>query len=228
LKQGQNISILHLTDIHGSSGFIDKIGHEISDADLIILAGDITHFGKGNEAGNILELIRNYNKNILAVPGNCDYPEVEEYLSGINISVHRKIIRYNNILMAGLGGSLPCPGKTPFEYTEADAQEWLKDIGASVDADIPFVLISHQPPHGTVNDKLENGKHVGSYAVRDFIRSYHPLLCITGHVHEGICIDSLAGCKIVNPGPFREGRYAMINITGTQITEIKLKQVLTH
>jgi Icc-related predicted phosphoesterase len=33
-------------------------------------------------------------------------------------------------------------------------------------------------------------------------------VCFTGHIHEGVGIDTIGRCQVINPGPLREGRYA--------------------
>jgi uncharacterized protein len=222
-----SIHLLHLTDIHGAGFMIDSIGQEIAGADLVIISGDITHFGREKEAKNLLEKIRSYNRHVLAVPGNCDYPEVEQYLISENSCLHKKAVRHSGFILAGLGGSLPCPGTTPFEFTETEADLWLKQIECLREPHTPFLFIAHQPPFDTMNDDLGNGDHVGSRAVRQFILNTKPVLCATGHIHEGIGIDTIGNCKIVNPGPFRHGNYAIIHITGGEYptVEIQLKRI---
>jgi uncharacterized protein len=223
------INILHLTDIHGTEFYFDKIRQEIITSDLIIHSGDITHFGREKEARYIVEIIKAYNKNLYAVPGNCDYPGVEEYLVSENISLHRRVISFKGITLAGLGGSLPCPGTTPFEYSEMEAGGWLAELQVNIGTDTPFVFVSHQPPYGTLNDDVGSGTHVGSHEVEKFVLNSHAIVCTTGHIHEGAGADTLAGCKIVNPGPFREGYYALIHINTKeqQLTGIQLKHAGT-
>ena len=65
-------NILHLTDIHGAGQNIASISNELRKADLVILSGDITHFGYSKDVVPIIENIANFNKNIYAIPGNCD------------------------------------------------------------------------------------------------------------------------------------------------------------
>ncbi len=220
MTREKEFNILHLTDLHGNESLIEKIREEILGADLILLSGDITHFGKENEAKNILKKIQNQNNNVYAVSGNCDYPEVEEYLRKANITLHRKIKHFAGYNLTGLSGSLPCPGKTPLEYSETEADDWLSEIRKLLIPQIPLILLSHQPPFNTKNDDVGHNRHVGSKAVRNFIEDVNPVLCLTGHIHEGIGIDSIGCCKIVNPGPSRVGRYATIAISNQSDRQI--------
>jgi Icc-related predicted phosphoesterase len=102
-----------------------------------------------------------------------------------------------NYRIAGLCGSLPCPGKTPHEYSEEEYEALLEMI--HVPAGKLLIMVSHQPPAGTLNDQVSPGVHVGSKSVRHFIEKHRPLVCFTGHIHEGIAIDHIV-TVIVNPG----------------------------
>jgi Icc-related predicted phosphoesterase len=217
--------LVALTDIHGKDENIDSIRVALAEADAIIISGDITHFGREKETVKVLENIKKYNSNILAVSGNCDYPGVEAALDeyGFNINGSAKYV--SGFLVTGLAGSLPCPGRTPNEFTE-------DELGAALEKSISLtgnytnmILISHQPPVNTLNDQVSEGVHVGSKAVRSFIENYQPLVCFTGHIHEGIGIDTIGKTKIVNPGPLWYGKYAYARITEGQIEELEIKKI---
>jgi Icc-related predicted phosphoesterase len=225
MKPDQIQNIIHLTDIHGAVSHIKDISNEIINADLIIISGDITHFGKKKDAEIIIDSLSQLNSSILAVPGNCDYPEVEEYLSEVGINIHLITKELPGYVITGIGGSIPCPGPTPFEYDDDQAEIWLNSISDNYTGNLPLVFVTHQPPLNTVNDRLPNGRHVGSNSIYNFIRKVQPLICLTGHIHEGIGIDTIGRTQIVNPGPFRAGRYARLNITNKKSVEVTLKQI---
>ena len=219
------IDILHFTDVHGAAFLFEEIKEEITVADLIIISGDITHFGKQDEARKILDKISPYNSNIFAVAGNCDFPVVESFLTDIKIGIHRRFVEFSGFNIVGIGGSLPCPGTTPYEYTEKEVELWLNELSLQLTGKVPFIFIVHQPPYNTLNDAVNETDHVGSKAIRKFILEMTPVLCLTGHIHEGIGIDKLGTCKIVNPGPFRTGKYAKIRISEEYDYDIKLRQI---
>jgi Icc-related predicted phosphoesterase len=220
-----DFNILHLTDIHGAENSITEIGNEIQNADIVILSGDITHFGNSRDVASIIETISSFNKKIFAVSGNCDYKEVDNYLTEYGINLHRRVIETDRYTFCGLGGSLPCPGYTPFEYTDSEANSWLSEMKDKIKSKKPMIFVSHQPPSNTKNDRLTNGKHVGSISIRNFIQTTCPLLCLTGHIHEGTGIDAIENCQIINPGPFRTGKYASIKITGENSVNSTLRQI---
>jgi Icc-related predicted phosphoesterase len=204
--------IIAISDIHGHLTGIERISDELEKADLVILTGDITHFGKRNDAEQVIKAISRYTRSVFTIPGNCDSAEVFQYLAENKISLHGNAFMYNGLAFIGLGGSLPCPGNTPGEFNEKQINEILIGALKAVDADSPYILVSHQPPCNTRNDRVANGGHVGSMAVRSFIEEYQPLICFTGHIHEGVGIDWIKNTPIVNPGPLREGGYTYLEI----------------
>lgn len=208
------MKIVALTDIHGRVQAADLIADDLKSADLVILPGDLTTFGKREEATQIVDAVRKHNANVLAVMGNCDYPEVEQYLTDEGLCIHRSHRRVNGVVFAGLGGSLKCPIPTLNEWTEEQVAEHLEAAVKGAPADVPLVLVSHQPARNTITDLAANGGHVGSTAVRDFIERHKPILCLSGHIHEAQGTDSIGPTTLVNPGPFMEGRYVVVEIDG--------------
>lgn len=216
------MKIINIVDIHGNIKPIDSIGDALASADLVIIAGDLTNFGGAEDAREVLEAVGKYNKNILAVTGNCDKKEVDEYLFAKDMNLHGKTVDMDGISITGAGGSLPCPSPTPNVYTEEEYGEIFE--GANADADGgPGILVSHQPPFDTLNDKISNGTHVGSKTVREYIERYQPLVCFTGHIHEAPGIDTIGRTKIVNPGPLGTRSYAYLDVTDG-INELEIRK----
>jgi len=209
-----------LSDIHGKIEKVEKIAGQLKDADLVLLTGDITHFGREPEAKEIITRIAVYQSNILAVAGNCDYPEVEFFLSKEGISLHQKSAIFGGIGFIGVGGSLPCPGKTPNEYSEEEICNLL-DVGfSSLYSEIPTILVVHQPPYNTVSDMIISGRHVGSISIRHTIEIKKPLVCFCGHLHEARGKDKIGETIVINPGPFKEGNYAFVKMANSIFEDI--------
>lgn len=216
------MKIIAIVDIHGNNHPIEKIRDELEAADLVLIGGDLTHFGSGEQAEELIESIRISNNNILAVTGNCDQKSVDEYLAKEKINLHGRTKKIDGINFIGAGGSLPCPSPTPNIYTEEEYEGIFEASYKNAKKSAPTVMVSHQPPYDTSNDALANGEHVGSHTVRDFIMQIKPLVCFTGHIHEAAGIDELGGTKIVNPGPLGTGSYAYAEISdGIDALEIR-------
>lgn len=211
------MKIVHLTDIHGNSEQLSRVSKWLDVADLVILSGDITHFGRKKDTEKIILKIEKYTKNIVCVTGNCDYPDVQAFLEDRKYFLGDQVKTINHFYFIGLSGSLPCPGCTPNEYSEDQYEEMINSLKSKINAQYPVMLISHQPPHDTKNDKVIPGMHVGSKAIRKFIKEVQPLACFTGHIHEGQAVDLLGKTKIINPGPFKKGNFAWITTENNEL-----------
>ncbi len=205
--------VINIADIHGNAAPVQEMGDVLSSADLVLLSGDITHFGGEKEASEIINQIRAYNPNILAVTGNCDNKDVDSYLESENIQLHGRNIDFNSVIIFGAGGSLPCPSPTPNIYTEEEYVHILQSSTEGLDPAAPKIMVSHNPPINTLNDTIPSGDHVGGKVVREIIENIQPLVCFTGHIHEAEGIDEIGSTKIVNPGPLGTRSYAYLEIS---------------
>ena len=220
------MEVIALADIHGRVSVLDKISAQLESANLVLLVGDITHFGRQAQAASVLDAIAAYNPNILAVPGNCDHHEVGEYLTARNVNLDGRGLVLQGIGFVGLGGSLPCPGATPNEASEAELANRLDDAFAQLPPETPAILVTHQPPYDTVADYASVGRHVGSKSVHAAIEQYHPLACLTRHIHEAIGLDTIGASKIINPGPLHLGGYAKVGLAdGANGTFVQMCEV---
>ncbi len=219
--------IIGLTDIHGDIAFIDQISDQLAGADLVLIAGDLTHFGRKPAARRVTDAIRKHTDRLLAVPGNCDYFEVARYLSEENISLDQRCLSLNDVDVIGIGGSLPCPGKTPNEADEAEFEMNLSLLASGLKAKRPLIFVTHQPPLNTRCDRLNTGIHVGSSAVRRFIETHAPVLCLTGHIHESSSMDTIGDTRIVNPGPLGMGSYAYAELSddGRYLKTLEIRRI---
>ena len=216
--------ILGLTDIHGDISGLKKISKPLSEAGLVLLIGDITNFGREQEVRKVIDALGEAASQILAVSGNCDYIDVAEFLTGENIHIHGKGEVINGIGFVGAGGSIPTPFHTPNKISENKLKIILEKGFHELPPDVPFILVSHQPPINTTCDIIKTGVHVGSKSVRRFIENHQPLACITGHIHEAGGIDKIGNTPVVNPGPFFQGKYVSLKI-GNGIDELMIQSV---
>jgi len=214
--------IITLTDIHAHTSAISALGMQLRSCDLVLLSGDITHFGHKKEMAAMIGLIRSFNPMVYAVSGNCDYPDAEQFLTDENICLNGLKKEFQGYAFYGLSGSLPCPGKTPNEYSEEEFEVFLR--GLAFPHGLPQIMLSHQPPYDTLNDQVSPGVHVGSKSIRKFIEEQQPLICFTGHIHEGKGIDHIGKTAIVNPGPAGRGSYVLTEISNGQIKRLELAQ----
>jgi len=207
--------LLILSDIHGHIEKVRLLFDVVKNnsPDVLVICGDITHFGDVAQASAILKEFVRGSTSTLFVPGNCDPPQLalEPVVEGAT-NLHGRCLSILGGNFIGVGGCIPTPFGTPFELTEDEIGRLLgtaqRDCGESKST----ILVSHDPPYGTEADKTSIGYHVGSKTIRSFIEKTSPSLVACGHIHESRAIESLGITLVVNPGPFHRGYYASAEI----------------
>ena len=218
------MKIIALPDLHGAIDHLSSIADDLLAADLVLLVGDLTNSGNATDASRVVNAVRRYNPHILAVPGNLDDTQVCDYLVSERISLDGRHVVIDQIALLGAGAAIQSIFRTPNEITETDMDKRLANAVLGLDPSIAKILVCHQPPVNTLNDRTRTGLHVGSQAVRNFIETEQPLICFTGHIHEGIGIDTIGKTKIVNPGPLWQGGYAYAHVTCQGIVALEIRR----
>jgi Icc-related predicted phosphoesterase len=217
LGRDWNMNIVVLSDIHGHTDAVSRVSAQLERADMVIVTGDITHFGREKEAREVVGAITTRCKRLYAVPGNCDHVEVGTYLTEEGISLDGRYITVDGLLLAGIGGSLPCPGKTPNEYIESEFDQMLCALKQTLPSACDL-FVSHEPPLDTVCDLARGDVHVGSGSLRRFLFETSPALCLCGHIHEAVGKDRIGRTMIANPGPLIAGGFTRVFRDGPSIT----------
>lgn len=205
--------IISFGDVHMATAEIRRLHPELERADLVLVCGDLTNFGGKTEAAEVIATIWEACHEVLAVPGNLDRPEVLDLLQEQGLSLHGSGRRYGGLGLVGCGGSNPTPFKTPFELEEEEIGEVLRRGWKEVADAQALIVLCHTPPQGTKIDRLRDGRHVGSPAVRQFLAEVGPRVCLSGHVHEAVGIDRIGPTTLTNPGPLGAGGYLVLEWT---------------
>lgn len=199
-----------LGDIHGCIRRVRNIP-ELEQAAGVILTGDLTNLGGIAAARTVIEAFHAVNPLVFAQIGNMDRAEVNDWLEAKGMNLHRTVRELGpNLALLGVGGSTFSPFGTPSEFPEARFSEWLEDLIRHTEKYKNLVLASHNPPYNTVCDRTDDGHHVGSSSIRDFIEEYQPAACICGHIHESAGIQRIGRTIVANPGAFSAGCYALL------------------
>ncbi len=197
-------------DLHDSPEAIKKIPHA-DKARGIIITGDLTNVGGVDKAHRIMETVRSVNPVVYAQIGNMDKPEVQDYLERSGYSIHSRGVALNEqIGLAGVGYSLTTPFGTPSEVADDTIASWLDRAVQDIEQLPLKILATHNPPLNTVTDKVADGKHVGSQAIRECIEQKQPEVVVTGHIHEAIGEEFMGKSHVLNPGPLPSGGYVLI------------------
>jgi len=206
------MEILVMGDIHGQCQNIFNYLKK-SKSDLVILTGDITHFGPERLGEEILNEICIFNIPTLAIPGNCDPISIYGELENSNaINIHNRAIIIKNIGICGFGGSNTTPFNTPLEFAEMQIYSQLEKIISQIENEEIRILVTHVPPYNTKADVLPSGEHVGSESLRRIIEEYQPTINLCGHIHESKTIDKIGETIILNPGESSHGYAGIVDI----------------
>ncbi len=205
------MKIIAFGDIHQRPSNLILIRDEIAKADAVIITGDLTQFGGVSEARPILEELQAINPNILVQAGNLDAPDLENWLDEKGVSMHGRGHIVGDIGIFGCGGGNPSPFNTPNEFNEEEIGEILQTGYEQVKMCPVKFMVPHAPPFNTRVDITRSGLHVGSRSVRDFIEKEEPDICICGNIHEAAGEDLIGKTRIINPGPFFEGGYVVVD-----------------
>ncbi len=191
---------LFFVDVHANKEKLDKLIKKSDDADLLVCAGDLSKLGSG--FGESAEKLDNIGKKVLIIPGNNETPEfIKEAVEELEnfIYIEREVYEDEGIKFLGIGSCLPSPFDTPYELSDEQIWNILKEFKKV------NVLASHNPPKNTILDKTLSGLNIGSFSIRKWIEKNQPKYCCCGHVHENAGKEIKIGDTLVfNPGP--EGR----------------------
>jgi Icc-related predicted phosphoesterase len=205
------MKILAVSDFHGSVKASERAVLKAKDinADVIVVCGDITHFGSPEDAEEVLSPLTALKLPVLFVPGNCDpHSLLDAKIEGANC-IHGKCEIYGGVSFIG-AASLPLDRvhPSPWEISEEEILEALNEGSKQCTSRQRLVVVAHSPPINTKLDLAYAG-HVGSPSLRLFIEQKQPSVVFCGHIHEARGIDYIGETLIVNTGPVRHGHCAL-------------------
>lgn len=210
--------LLVLADLHGR---VPRWTNLARDAyDLVIVAGDLTN---GNSRPHRLARFMDKLEPLAPfyyLPGNNDQPVFndQDHTARGMTNFHRQWIPRENATgfpIVGHGGATTgIINYVAFteEEMRANLEGLLESLRATRQADLAygFILVTHDPPRDTTLDKTFAGEHVGARAVRGVLDAFHPLVAISGHIHEARGVERRDGTLLVNPGSCKTHQAAVI------------------
>jgi Icc-related predicted phosphoesterase len=187
--------LLIFSDIHNDSQALQKLMD--TDADYYFAAGDLVSWRRGlDEMGDIMVPRAN---RVYVIPGNHETDaDIAQFCRSYGFTnFHGGQIEIAGVHVAGLGYSGPTPFGTPGEYSEAELTTRLAPFASLK----PLVMICHAPPMNSKLDRVHEGLHAGSTAIREFIEKNQPRDFFCGHIHEaeGV-VDQMGATRAMNVG----------------------------
>ncbi len=221
-----NLRILAFTDIHGNAKNLEKLlTTEKEGIDIIVFCGDAAPYHSPSSIEYLFQALSAIALPSVVVPGNMDSPKAYEHPPTNVKVIHGGFYVHKGYAFIGIGGSPPTPFGTYFELSEDDILKLLEEAWMKAIKFGPIIVVSHAPPYQTACDKTFTGMHVGSKSLRKFIEDKIPILCICGHIHESRAIDRVGDTVVVNPGPLRNGYYAVIEVEDFEVRKVELKKL---
>lgn len=198
------MKILIVADPHGSETAIQSIEEKGKDAEMILIAGDFTIFGRDER--RILQRFDAIGKPVIIIPGNHEVPEVTKRISESLehiIYLNEEIYEMDNRTIFAIEGNGFAHKDEHFEEVARKLAPRLKKRKRQFGEDHRFILMTHAPPHGTACDTVWEDEHCGNESIERFIREWQPDFAICGHIHEDNDTEDWIGrTHVINPGPY--------------------------
>lgn len=197
--------LIAIADIHGRQYVMNELLQRVEEfsPDVVVVCGDITHFGPGELAKVLLDQIP---VKTLAIHGNVDSEDVPEFIDRSKAeNIHLKKCVYKDVEFVGLGGN---------HYSENEISK-VKSL-----IDETTIFVTHIPPYGVLDNAIF-GTHAGNRDIKQIIEEKKPRLHLCGHIHERTGFEKFGDTIVVNCSAGKKGNGALIDIDD----EIKVKML---
>jgi Icc-related predicted phosphoesterase len=213
------LRIAAVGDIHAApdvqEGLRRGFSHLDEQADVLLLAGDLTRFGHPDELSVLLDALDGRALPKIAVLGNHDYqcdrvPELVDALRAGGITVlhgDAVTLTVNGITVGiagtpGFGGGFEGASASDFGEPEMKAfirhtkemATQLRSSLAALETDLRVALLHYSPTPDTLRgERLEIYPFLGSYLLGEAIDAVGADLALHGHAHAGLERGQTAG-----------------------------------
>jgi len=192
----------------------------------------------------VVAALWNYGLPVLAIPGNsdrvgealgpvgtellarCDPRPDRPHVAGRVTNLEGRLVLHAGVAFAGLGGWSGTENAPPLRAEVVALQQHWQTLRAERHARglpvPPLVLVSHNVPHGSHLDGVDNpelppfaqGLMVGSHRCREALAALSPLLCLSGHLHENYGRTERIGATLcVNGAGAYRGEAVLVEIS---------------
>lgn len=194
-------------DIHFSPQAYDRVreplAHVRDEADVLVIAGDLTNYGKPDEMHSLLNGLVRLRVPIVAVLGNHDYESGQEQelikmmtAEGIKVldgsSYERDGVGFAGTkgFLGGFGrGILTAFGEKEVKaFVQASLDEAMKlERSLAMLRTSKIVIVTHYAPVAETvqGEPLEIWPYLGSSRLAEVIDRHQAVLAVHGHAHHG-------------------------------------------
>jgi len=227
------IRVAAAADIHASGVSRERVERAFADldgeADVVLLAGDLTTGGEPEQAEVIAAACRGLDVPIFAVLGNHDHhagrtEELEEVLADAGIRLLDRecatcemdglevgVVGTKGFVGGFPGSALPDFGepllRRVYAETSAEAEAIARGLQAIVHCDVRIVLLHYAPVVDTLEgEPLGIQTYLGSERLATPIAEYGADLVLHGHAHAGSFEGSIGEIPVYNVAVHVTGR----------------------
>jgi Icc-related predicted phosphoesterase len=194
-------------DIHFSPQSYDRIreplGQVRDEADVLVIAGDLTNYGKPEEMHSLLNALVRLRIPIVAVLGNHDYESsCEQELMKMMTTEGIKVLDGSSYERDGVGfagakgfiggfgrGVLTAFGEKEVKaFVQASLDETLKlERALSMIRTEKIVIVTHYAPicETVIGEPQEIWPYLGSSRLAEVIDRHGAMMALHGHAHHG-------------------------------------------
>jgi uncharacterized protein len=225
VTRGKPIRVAAAGDIHCSEARADRAVEAFAalegEADLVLLAGDLTTLGEPGQAGVVAAAVGGLSAPVFAVLGNHDWhadrvPELLDVLAGAGVVVlerswERVEIRGVDVGVVGTKGfvggfpdsQLPDFGepllRDVYAETSADVAALEEGLARIEDCDLRIVLLHYAPTTTTLFGEPEViWAFLGTDRLATPIAAHRPDLVLHGHGHRGTFEGAIGDVPVYN------------------------------
>jgi Icc-related predicted phosphoesterase len=227
------IRVAAAADIHASDVSRERVERAFAElegeADVVLLAGDLTTSGEPEQAEVIAAACRGLDVPIFAVLGNHDHhaertQELEEVLAGAGIrlldcdcatcemdGLAVGVVGTKGFVGGFPGSALPDFGepllRRVYAETSAEAEAIARGLQAIVHCDVRIVLLHYAPVVDTLEgEPLGIQTYLGSERLATPIAEYGADLVLHGHAHAGSFEGTIGEIPVYNVAVHVTGR----------------------
>jgi len=205
------IRVAAVADVHfgpDSAGTLRPHFEVLPDeADVLLLAGDLTHVGDPDEAAVLAKELDGVEVPVVAVLGNHDYHcDQEDDVTHVLEDVGVQMLEGDGVVLETPGGRLGIAGAKGFgggfagasgsDFGEPEMKAFvrhtkqvssrLEDVLNGLDVDARVALLHYAPTDSTLQgERLEIYPFLGSYLLGEAIDHAGADLALHGHAHRG-------------------------------------------
>jgi Icc-related predicted phosphoesterase len=220
-------------DVHASEATRSRITGAFAevgrDADLVLLAGDLTTHGETDQAEVLAAAVRGLDVPVAAVLGNHDLhsgrgEQIAEIMSGAGVRMLDRsstvfeldggeigVVGTKGFVGGFTGSQLPDFGepllRQVYAETTAEAEAIREGLQEIAHCRVRIVLLHYAPTSDTLHGEPEGiWTYLGSDRLAAPIAEYRPDVVLHGHAHSGSFAGAIGGVPVYNVAVHVTGR----------------------